>query len=242
MIKENCSSFLYCYRAFIESQTDKKIVNYDNVLFKGWIKSFYLVVIDKGFRLVFIFANIKESQREYSLPLTNNVKGYKCFCVQSLEYFPKEFLKLVKKRGLVYTDDYIKRQRTTVQRLVCALNYDITAKHIHHIDHNISNNGIDNLIPLAPEIHKDFHKAKSGETFIKILDSFIKSGFKNCFNYSKQRNDYFIILILLSRCVAKISIDDLSSIKSFKHISICTIKNILKDFRDFKLYIPEPKS
>lgn len=235
-------SFTYCYKSFIESKNSENINPFDKILFKGWVKSFYLVVIDKGFRLSFIFANIKESQREYSLPLMNNVKGYKCFCFQNLENFPKEFLKLIKKRGLIYSNDYAKRQRTTVQRLICALKYDINSKHIHHINHNIDDNCISNLIPIAPEIHKDFHKSKSGENFLKILDSLENNRFNNRFNYSRQRNDFFIVFILLARYAFKINIDDLSRIKSLKHLSVCTVKTILRDFRDFKFYFPQLKS
>jgi len=232
-------NFTENYRLFIESATLQKVGNNDTIIFQSWVNNFYLVVVDLEFRLKFIFGNIKEKQRSYTLHLTNNQKGYKCFLTTSLQGFPADFQKIVRKRGLVFNGDYNRTQRTTIQRLICCLAFDINGLHIHHIDNNHNNNHCNNLIPLKPFLHRLYHRKKNGETFCLLLDDFKKTV---CFlpkhkkHYSSKKTDPVIFLVLYYRFVQKFKISEIASFKSLKQLSEISIKRILKEFSDFNSY------
>jgi hypothetical protein len=233
--KENFS-FTRTYKDFIEFTAFKDIRNFNNILFYGWINEFYLAIEDYNRRLKFVFGNIREDKRIYYIPVYKNESGYKCFKLKYIEKFPKDWLKEFKKRGLVFNKRYMSNQYTTVQRLICCCMYNIQDSHVHHLDFNINNNHISNIIPIYPTEHEEYHLCSNAKTlsYINKASNYfleIKRDYQ-----SKYKDDIKIYIVLYYRYILGYKIGIISKFKGIKPLSIATIKRILKSFRDFNLF------
>lgn len=224
--------FIKDYRRYVENSVKEKLKGYENIVFNGWLNGVFLAVLDEGVQLFFIFGNIKSKNRFYSLKTYRNNAGYKYFHLDDLKSFPKEFFKVLKKRGLLFNGDYGRSKITTVQRLIACLTYDITSSHIHHIDYDIDNNYLDNLIPLNPLLHQDLHSLNSEK-----IDRVNKpEKLKKKTKYSKYKNDLIILVIIYYKYIEGYTINHISRFKAVKPLSTRTINNILKNFAEFKSY------
>jgi len=238
---EEINTFVENYRDFIENSVLKNIANPANIILKGWVEHFFLTVVDENKRLVFYFGNIKNKQKTYILYYHINRDKYKCFVFGNLRNFPKEFVKLLQKRGLIYNKNYKPTQETTLQRLIVACGFDITGLHIHHFDGNTFNNNIENLFPLKPVLHKNYHLYNSSETVKAIIEDSKKYLKPKKEIYSKYKNDNFIFELCFLRFIQKVKIKDFSKINK---IFPCekTLKTIFKSFIDFEAYYLESKA
>lgn len=234
-------SFTKTYKDFIEYSVFKQVKYDDRLLFCSWINEFYLAIEDYEKKLKFIFGNIRESKRVYYLPVYKNESGYKCFNFKYIKNFPKDFCKELKKRGLVFNGNYRLYQYTTIQRLVACCMYNVRGLHIHHLDFNIENNHISNLIPMIPNEHSEYHLIDDERT-LKYIDKGCKNliELKRDYN-SKYKDDIKIYIVLYYRCVLGYKIELISKFKGIKPLSVATIKRILKSFTDFKFFYSEIK-
>lgn len=237
-MKENFN-FIENYRLFVENSALKNIDPAADIVLKGWIDSFFLAVSDEKTRLVFHFGNIKEKRKIYALPYNTNKDNYKCFVYGNLRNFPKDFVKLLQKRGLVFNGNYKHTQETTLQRLIVCCGFDISRLHIHHFDGDTSNNHIENLFPVNPLLHINYHLDKSPETVKAIIEdskNYLKPKKEI---YSKWKNDSLIFELCCLRFIQKTKIKDFSKLDNIKIPSVRTLKTIFKDFADFELYYSE---
>lgn len=229
-------NFTFSYRAYVENWVEKRLQKDDYIIFKGWIDYFYLVIVDNKSHLTFIFGNNREKEKFYTLPFHLNKSNYYCFFLYNLKNFPKDFLKAIKKRGLVFNNIYKPTQETTLQRLIASCKFNIKGSHVHHIDGNTKNNSSENLLPIDPQLHQLYHTEKSPQNFLLILDNSKKIFISQKNNYSRYKNDYVILLVCLWRYLSGRKIQEIANMKAIKPISIATIKRILKQFSGFKFY------
>lgn len=233
-MKENFN-FVENYRRFIENSVQKNINHSDNIILKGWINAFFLTIVDDKTQLVFYFGNIREQQKVFTLPYHTNKDNYKCFVYGNLRNFPKDFVKLLQKRGLIFNGNYKHSQETTLQRLIVCCGFDISGLHIHHFDGDTSNNNIENLFPVNPLLHINYHLDKSPETVMAIIEdskNYLKPKKEI---YSKYKNDSLIFELCCLRFIQKMKIKDFSKLNK-KFPSVCTLKTIFKNFTDFESY------
>lgn len=229
--------FVKNYRQFIENVVRQNISPSEKILFDGWIESFFLVIIDHSTHLTFVFNNIRESQRVYNLSYYSNTTDYKCFKYIHIQHFPEDFLKIIKKHGLIYSNKYYFLQETTLQRLIACCRFDINGFHIHHFDENISNNAIDNLIPVNPNFHNTFHIDDSQHVLLKFFNDSKQILKPKQARYSKYQNDEVLYQLCYLRFIEDYKINEFKKLKlNFGLPSIRTLKYIFKDFIDFKAF------
>lgn len=233
--KKMHQNFVENYRQFIAKSTFETFlpIQRKDLLFYGWVESFFLVIVDHTDHLRFYFANIKDKDRLYYMPYRLNPCGYKTFDIIYLNNFPADFQKLVKKRGLVFNGKYHRKQETTLQRLIACCKYDITGKHIHHFSETTDLNNIDNLIPLEPVFHNLYHLDDSltGQFLLECKKNDKLKQVKS----SKYKNDEFLFQLCFLRFIKRTKIEDFKQLK-IGAPSVRTLKTIFKNFIDFEAY------
>lgn len=236
VIERENFSFTKTYKDFIEYSVFLNVKRFDNILFCGWVNEFYLVIEDYSRCLQFVFGNIREQERVYCLPVYKNETGYSCFHLKDINKFPKDFIKEFKKRGLVFNNLYRKFQYTTVQRLICCCHYNSQGLHVHHIDSDINNNNIKNLLPIKPNEHEEYHLQPDAKR-LQDFEEHRKKLVESKRDYISVYTDNIKIYILLYyRYVLDYKIEIIADFKGIKPLSVATIHRILKSFRDFKLF------
>ena len=236
----------------------------NKTLFCEWIAEDLLVYV--GFCSVNAMLPTKKRDKSYTLFLnyysliekndfTKNIKRYsdkyEKYAFINITQFPKDIKEILLSHGVSQGK---KSMRTTLQRVIAALKYDITGVEVHHIDFNSINNELSNLLPIEAKEHdKLFHfdntrkKAErtpehiiKGKELKTVFDAKLKKDTETKVSkYSKFDDKKLICSILEYKYINKLSYDAThkkitdKTIKN-KRPGLQTVKNIIRKFKDYE--------
>lgn len=236
------STLQNAYHQFMRKRiTQKYLSDFDNLLVLGenFIDNYYFIIFETHkdkYKVYIIVENI-------DMPVFQELKvilnGDKYAVVDKSNFskiLPLKIRKKLAKRGLCSTVDIgLKTNKYfCLHRLIACLYFNCLNLQVHHINKNISDNHISNLVPLTTDFHKVVdNDLRNGEAFAKNTQFQLLNKCKK-FNLTVANNEN-ILKEIIELKNASISIKEIINklkrfIKKSKVYEICNFFYYSKEF------------